>query len=104
MLGACPNVSCKISGLITESDWQHWLPEQIIPYIDTVVNAFGMQRVLFGSDWPVCRLAGSYAAVVRLVQDYFSPYAPDEQEAFWANNAIACYGLAKDINTLNQGL
>lgn len=93
MLAACPNVYCKLSGLITEADWQHWSPAQITPYIDTVVTAFGMGRVMFGSDWPVCLLAGSYQAVLQLMHNYFATYTQAEQKAFWAGNAISCYNL-----------
>lgn len=99
MLASCPNVYCKISGLITEADWKHWRAEQIRPYLDTVVAAFGMKRVMFGSDWPVCLLAGNYTAVIQLVSNYFSTYPPEEQQAFWAGNAMACYNLTTAINS-----
>lgn len=93
LLATCPNVYCKVSGLITEADWKTWRPGHIIPYIDAVVNAFGTERLMFGSDWPVCLLAGSYSAVVQLMNDYFSAYSPEVQHAFWAGNAIKCYNL-----------
>lgn len=92
-LANCPNVYCKISGLVTEADWNGWKADQITPYIDTVVAAFGMKRVMFGSDWPVCLLGGNYTAVIQLVSNYFSTYPIEEQQAFWAGNAMACYHL-----------
>src|SRR5215813_42108 len=62
-----PNVYCKVSGLVTEADWQHWRPEDFRPYLDNVLEAFGTDRLMFGSDWPVCLLAASYEQVVEIV-------------------------------------
>ena len=62
-LGAMPHVSVKLSGLVTEADWSAWTPDDLRPYIDVVMGAFGEERVMFGSDWPVCTLAGDYSAV-----------------------------------------
>lgn len=87
------NAYCKISGMVTEADWKHWKPEHLKPYIDTVVEAFGMQRVLYGSDWPVCLVAASYEQVLGLVEDYFSSFSEDEQAAFFGGNAINFYHL-----------
>ena len=92
-VAAHENVSCKISGMVTEADWKRWKPEDITPYMDVVVEAFGMKRVLYGSDWPVCLVAGSYQEVLGLVKDYFSAYSKDEQEAFFGGNAIQFYNL-----------
>jgi L-fuconolactonase len=92
-LAACPNVSCKISGLVTEADWHHWKPTDFYPYLDTVVDAFGTDRIMYGSDWPVCTLAGTYAAVYSLVADYFAHFSQTEQEKFFGGNAVAFYGL-----------
>lgn len=94
MLAACPNVYCKLSGLITEADWKHWSLAQVLPYMDTVVAEFGMERLMFGSDWPVCLLAGNYQSVVQLAENYFSTYTQAEQIAFWSGNAISCYNLS----------
>jgi L-fuconolactonase len=93
ILAACPNVYCKLSGLITEADWKHWSAAQVLPYIETAVAAFGMKRLMFGSDWPVCLLAGNYQSVIQLASSYFSTYTQAEQEGFWAGNAITCYNL-----------
>lgn len=88
-----PNVCCKISGMVTEADWAHWTPEHLRVYIDTVVEAFGTDRVLFGSDWPVCLVAASYKQVFEVVKDYFSAFRADEQAAFFGGNAIKFYQL-----------
>ena len=87
------NVYCKISGMVTEADWKHWKPEDLHPYIDTVVEAFGPKRIMFGSDWPVCLVAASYEQVFGLVKDYFASYSEAEQEAFFGGNAIKFYNL-----------
>ncbi|MBB1284287.1 amidohydrolase family protein [Flavisolibacter sp. BT320] len=74
------NVWCKISGLVTEADWVSWKKEDFRPYLDTVVNVFGPDRLLFGSDWPVCLLAASYEEVLSIVTDYFSPFPENEKQ------------------------
>lgn len=88
-----PHVSCKISGLITEADLKAWTNEDFIPYLDVVVNAFGIDRVMYGSDWPVCLAAGNYKAVLELVKSYFSSFSASEQQLFFGENAIAFYQL-----------
>jgi len=92
-VAAYPNVFCKISGMVTEADWYHWKPEHLRVYIDTVVEAFGVDRVMYGSDWPVCLVAASYQQVLQLMTDYFSSFSKDEQDAFFGKNAIKFYGL-----------
>ena len=92
-VAACENVYCKISGMVTEADWKNWKPADFTPYLDTVVEAFGMKRVLFGSDWPVCLVAGSYQQVVQIVRDYFASFSGDEQDAFFRGNATTFYNL-----------
>lgn len=87
------NVHCKISGLLTEADWQHWKKEDFIPYLDVVVEAFGNNRILFGSDWPVSLLAGCYEKVVGVVADYFASFSKAEQDRFLGQNAIQFYNL-----------
>ena len=88
------NVYCKISGMVTEADWYHWKPEDFKPYLDTVVNAFGIKRIIYGSDWPVCLLAGDYEGMTGIVKNYFSSYSDNEQELFFGENAIRFYDLA----------
>jgi L-fuconolactonase len=92
-VAAFPNVYCKISGMVTEADWKNWKPEHFRVYIDTVVEAFGTGRIMYGSDWPVCLVAASYQQVLQIVQDYFSTFSPDEQSAFFGGNAIKFYQL-----------
>ncbi|MHA4812300.1 amidohydrolase family protein [Flavitalea flava] len=87
------NVYCKISGMVTEADWTNWKPEDFRPYLDTVVEAFGTGRILFGSDWPVCLVAGSYEKVMQIVRDYFSSFSKEEQADFFGGNATGFYHL-----------
>lgn len=88
-----PNVTCKVSGMLTEADWENWQDQDFTPYLDIVFQAFGTQRILFGSDWPVCLVAGSYAQVKGLVSNYISKYSEAEQADIWANNAKHFYGI-----------
>jgi L-fuconolactonase len=90
------NVFCKLSGLVTEADWAGWRREDFRPYLEIVVAAFGPQRLMFGSDWPVCRLAAGYADVVGIVADLVAPLAATEQAAIWGGAAKAFYGLADE--------
>lgn len=93
-MGEMENLYCKISGVITEADWQHWTASQIYPYFDVALEAFGAKRLLFGSDWPVCLVAGSYKQVVDLAANYVQSLSLDEQAAFWGGNANRFYGLS----------
>ena len=92
-VAAYPNLYCKISGIVTEADWYNWKPEHFNVYIDTVVEAFGTDRILYGSDWPVCLVAASYDQVINIVKNYFANFSPDEQAAFFGGNAIKFYKL-----------
>ena len=87
------NVYCKISGMVTEANWRSWEEKDFIPYLDVVVNAFGMDRIMFGSDWPVCLLAAGYSDVVHIVKDYFSSFSQGAQDKFFGQNAIKFYNL-----------
>ncbi|SNR85510.1 amidohydrolase family protein [Hymenobacter mucosus] len=87
------NVSCKVSGMVTEADWQQWQPQDFRPYLDVVFEAFGPRRLLFGSDWPVCQVAGGYGAVVELAQHHLTTFSAAEQALFWGGNATAFYQL-----------
>ncbi|MFE2446766.1 amidohydrolase family protein [Streptomyces sp. NPDC059426] len=92
-LAALPNVDCKLSGLVTEADWDGWKPEQVLPYAQHVLDAFGPGRVLFGSDWPVCVLAATYDEVVALAERATLPLGEDERAAVFGGNAARAYGL-----------
>ena len=87
------NVYCKLSGLITEADWQHWSASDFIPYLDVVFSAFGPNRLMFGSDWPVCLLAGAYAQVVQLIGNYTESLSDRQKAGIWGLNASHFYGL-----------
>jgi len=86
-LAQFPNVFCKLSGLVTEADWKAWKPEHIAPYLDVALECFGPDRLMIGSDWPVCTVAGSYAQVMNLVLDFFSKYPEDLRNAILGGNA-----------------
>ncbi|OOQ61733.1 amidohydrolase family protein [Mucilaginibacter pedocola] len=88
-----PNVYCKVSGFCTEADWDNWQLKDIEPYLDVVFNAFGINRVMFGSDWPVSLLAGGYSKTVECLKEYLDPYTSAEKDKFWGGNAISFYNL-----------
>ncbi|MEM0991616.1 MAG: amidohydrolase family protein [Bacteroidota bacterium] len=88
-----PNVYCKISGMVTEADWNKWTYEDFVPYLDVVFHAFGTARILFGSDWPVCLLGGSYQTVKSIVDQYVSQYNDDVQASIFGANAAKFYRL-----------
>jgi L-fuconolactonase len=92
-VAAYPNLYCKVSGMVTEADWLNWKPEHFRVYLDTIVEAFGINRLMFGSDWPVCLVAASYEQVLGIVKDYFSAFTTDEQDAFFGGNTINFYNL-----------
>jgi len=94
-LGTFPNVFCKLSGLVTEDDWQKWKPEHIAPYMDVAFESFGPRRLMIGSDWPVCTLAASYTRAIDLVESYLSQHATDVQEATLGGNAQQFWKLGK---------
>ena len=87
------NVWCKVSGMVTEANWSAWKKDDLAPYLNAVVEAFGTQRLMYGSDWPVCLVAASYEQVVGLVRDFFSTFSKTEQEAIFGENAIKFYNL-----------
>jgi L-fuconolactonase len=87
------NVYCKISGMVTEADWKNWRQEDLTPYLDVVVESFGMDRIMYGSDWPVCLLAGSYNNVLNVVTNYFSSFTENEKQKIFGRNAIEFYNL-----------
>jgi L-fuconolactonase len=92
-ISKCENVYCKVSGLVTEADWKNWKTTDFTYCLDVVTEAFGMNRLLFGSDWPVSLLAASYGQTLEIVQEYYSKFSKEEQEKFWGGNAITFYNL-----------
>jgi L-fuconolactonase len=92
-LAQAPNVWCKVSGMVTEAKWDGWGAADFRPYLDVVFAAFGGERLMFGTDWPVCTLAGSYAQVHTLTADYTQSLSAEARERFFGGNAAAFYRL-----------
>ena len=88
-----PNVFCKLSGMITEADWGHWQPQDLRPYVETALESFGPQRCMYGSDWPVCELAGSYQQVHAALVEVLGPLGQSESDAIFGGTAERFYGL-----------
>ncbi len=88
-----PNVYCKVSGMVTEADYQNWTVEQLKPYFDTVISAFGPKRVMFGSDWPVCLVACEYKRWADIVRGWIAELSSAEQERILGGTAIEAYAL-----------
>lgn len=92
-LAALDNVWCKVSGLVTEAHWQQHKQSDFVPYIEAAVEAFGIKRLMFGSDWPVCLVAATYENVMGIVHEVFKKYTEVEQQLFFGGNATAFYNL-----------
>jgi L-fuconolactonase len=93
-LGQVDNLSCKLSGMVTENDWNLWTEADFEPYMQETLAAFGAKRLMFGSDWPVCMLAASYSQVTDIVQNFITSLSTNEQEDILGKNAIEFYNLA----------
>jgi L-fuconolactonase len=87
------NVYCKLSGLITETNWNQWNEKDIYPYLDVMFECFGTERLLFGSDWPVMQLSGNYTGWKQLLENYMSSFSEQEKEKVFTQNAINFYKL-----------
>jgi len=92
-LASCSNVYAKLSGLVTEADWQTWKTGDIQPYLDIAFECFGSSRLMIGSDWPVCNVAASYQRAMELIKDYLSKFRSKEREAVLGGNAAKFWGL-----------
>ncbi|MFX0557233.1 amidohydrolase family protein [Maribacter sp. CXY002] len=92
-LGSFQNVYCKVSGLITEADYKTWTEQEILPYMDLVLESFGPKRIVYGSDWPVCLAAGAYGEVLALAKTFANKLSDNEQRDFFYNNAQSIYNL-----------
>lgn len=95
-LGTNPRVYCKLSGLVTEADWKDWRAEDFDPYLDFAFEAFGVDRIMFGSDWPVCLLAATYRQVRDLVADFAARLGTGAHEKIFGLNAVQFYGLSTE--------
>ena len=91
--GDLGNVWCKISGLVTEADWETWRPEDLEPFVDHALGVFGPDRLLFGSDWPVCLLAATYGEVLDAARATLAGLSSEERGAVFGGNAVAVYRL-----------
>lgn len=94
-LATQPNVWCKISGMVTEASIDNWTYENFVPYMKVVCEAFGMDRVMLGSDWPVCLLAGSYSEVMHIPIEFLGALSEPDRNNVYSQNAIDCYQLQK---------
>ena len=88
------NVVCKVSGMVTEADWENWKSEDIKPYFEIILENFGPNRLMYGSDWPVCTLAGSYEQVYKLADEFTKNLSESEKKSFWFDCANRAYKLA----------
>jgi len=92
-LAAYSNVYCKVSGLVTEADWKNWRYNDFVPYLDVIFNTFDKNRLMFGSDWPVCLLAGNYEESIAILEKYLQSYSATIQQKIMGANAVKCYNL-----------
>jgi L-fuconolactonase len=92
-LAKAENVMCKISGMVTEANWKTWTADDLKPYLDVVFENFTPERLMFGSDWPVCLIASEYDLVVKTLEDYIAQLPIEQQEMIWFKNVERFYGL-----------
>ncbi|UWZ84249.1 amidohydrolase family protein [Occallatibacter riparius] len=92
-LAQFPNVMCKVSGMVTEARWTGWQPEDFRPYLDVIFEAFGPERIMIGSDWPVCTVAADYHETIGIVTDYIDGLSTAQQDAILGGNCAAFYRL-----------
>jgi L-fuconolactonase len=87
------NLWCKVSGMVTEADWKNWKTEDFTPYLDVIFDAFDIDKVMFGSDWPVCKVAASYGKMKGILDEYTAALPATERAMFWGGNAIDFYNI-----------
>ncbi|MFD2202910.1 amidohydrolase family protein [Shivajiella indica] len=92
-LSDLPNVWCKVSGMVTEADWNNWKSHDFTPYLEHADHCFGTERLMYGSDWPVCLLAGTYSQVFDLAFEHYQSFSLHEKERIFGKNAQKFYGL-----------
>ncbi len=93
ILSGLPNIYCKLSGMITEADWNNWTYDDIIPYMDICLDAFGPDRLMIGSDWPVCTAAGEYSDVIAIVRRFISDLSDQEQDQILGTTCSSFYNI-----------
>jgi L-fuconolactonase len=94
-LARFPNVSCKLSGMVTEARWNRWTADDFRPYLDVVLEEFGASRLMIGSDWPVCTVSSDYASTMKIVTDYIAQLTTDEREGILGENCARIYGIPR---------
>jgi L-fuconolactonase len=92
-LALLTNVSCKLSGMVTEAVWNRWTNDDFKPYLDFIIQHFGTARVMYGSDWPVCLLSASYEKQLTIIEEYLQPFTTSEKHQIMGENAIRFYNL-----------
>jgi L-fuconolactonase len=92
-LATFPNIYCKVSGMVTEAKWPGWKYDDFVPWLDVVTEAFGTDRLMYGSDWPVCLVAASYDQQFSIIQKYFSSFSQSEKKKILGENAERFYNL-----------
>jgi L-fuconolactonase len=97
-LARLPNVTVKLSGMVTEADWLSWTPADLRPFVSKVLEWFGPDRLMFGSDWPVCLLAGSYPSVQQALAESVGRLSPSEEDALYGGTARQAYRLEDRVD------
>lgn len=87
------NVFCKVSGMVTEADFKGWKPQDFEPYLDVIFESFGTKRLMYGSDWPVCNVAGGYTKALNILENYTEKLSENEKAQFFGANAVSFYNL-----------
>ena len=87
------NVYCKVSGIVTEADWNNWAVSDFTKYLDVIFNSFGVNRIMYGSDWPVCLVAGEYESQLEIIKDYISNLPVADREKVMGDNACKAYNI-----------
>jgi len=95
-LGKYANVFCKLSGMVFLAEWHNWNPDDFRPYLDVVFSAFGPERLMIGSNWPVCTVSGDYTSVMSIVLDYVSQFSSETQEKILGTNCCRFYGIYQE--------
>ena len=93
ILARHPHTYCKLSGMVTEADWKKWRYEDFEPYLEAAGEFFGVDRICFGSDWPVCLVAGRYAKITEIIKLFLGQLPEADREKAWGGNAATYYKL-----------